>query len=266
VRRWFAERLPLTRAVAVEANRRIRSAALNTVAGRGATILSRVQDIGLRAAELEAFAVTAGVALKPWRGLYRDADREQLCRCCLVLARLEQCYRAWPATLAHILPAFAANRGSIREVARGCYSESSVKDLVRLGRVIVEDHMDLKHCGSLTLNPTFVQSAALGGADGDVIAAGLLLDLKASATTQVVGRHELWQLVGYALADTDNTHHIHAVGVSALRWRTWATWPIDSLLLRLDPTAPQSLDQWRSEFAALLSSAPRPLRRASRSP
>ena len=71
----------------------------------------------------------------------------------------------------------------------------------------------------------FALSAQVGGADADVICGDLLLDFKATSTTSIVGRGELWQLVGYALADADNQFGIRQVGVAALRWRR--RWPID---------------------------------------
>jgi hypothetical protein len=54
-------------------------------------------------------------------------------------------------------------------------------------------------------NPTFAQSRALGGADADLITEdGLLVELKSTSTTKTCSTIDLWQLCGYAIADTDD--------------------------------------------------------------
>lgn len=117
-------------------------------------------------------------------------------------------------------------------------SVKTIRDLERLGRAALEDHGGLRDARPLVLNPNFPLSAALGGADADLIAGYRLVDWKASAATQVVGRHELWQLVGYALADSTDRYEIREVGIAALRWRSEVNWPLDALLEELDPGPP----------------------------
>jgi hypothetical protein len=65
------------------------------------------------------------------------------------------------------------------------------------------------------------------------------------------GNDELWQLVGYALADAGDHFGIGQVGVAALRWRRRWTIGIDDLLERLAGQR-VTLDQARDEFAAAL--------------
>jgi hypothetical protein len=107
----------------------------------------------------------------------------------------------------------------------------------------------------LLLGPTFAVSGALGGADADFIAGGLLLDLKAAATTRIVRGEGLWQLAGYALADTHDRFTLRDVGISALRWRSRWVIALDELLSRL---AGQSMDvsDLRREFAEVATAAP----------
>lgn len=66
----------------------------------------------------------------------------------------------------------------------------------------------------------------------------------------------MWQLCGYALADTDDELAINAVGISALRWRTRITWPLPELLEHL-ARSPVDLSSLRREFAATLPTTPR---------
>src|SRR5215213_4913229 len=72
-----------------------------------------------------------------------------------------------------------------------------------LGWAAAEDHRELRG-RALRCNPTFAQSAALGGADADLLThAGALLEFKSTSTTRVCSRADIWQLCGYALADSD---------------------------------------------------------------
>jgi len=129
--------------------------------------------------------------------------------------------------------------------------EAEVEDVAVLGWAAAIDHSPLRG-RDLTCNPIFKQSHALGGADADLITDdGLLLDLKSTSTTRVCSRSDLWQLCGYALADTDDAFAIRSVGLSALRWRTQATWPLGELLEAL-AGASVDLRSLRRDFAGLL--------------
>jgi hypothetical protein len=196
---------------------------------------------------------SVGTALQPWAAPLTAAALTELCRCCLVLARLEQFFRASTAVWGQVVTPFHRVDGGFHELATALFADATVLDLERLAPAIVEDHQDLRSCEPLDLNPTFGLSDALAGADADLIAAGLLLDFKATAGTRIVSRHELWQLVGYALADTEDRYGIHSVGISALRWRTWELWPLDTLLGHLGTGPPRSVSAWRAAFARLLA-------------
>ena len=73
-------------------------------------------------------------------------------------------------------------------------------------------------------------------------------------------RDQLWQLVGYALADTDDEHRIRDVGVSALRWRRRWVCGLEDLLERL-AGRPLAVDDARAELAAVAETAPSARRR-----
>jgi hypothetical protein len=66
--------------------------------------------------------------------------------------------------------------------------------------------------GPWALGPTFSGSAMIGGADGDLIAAGLLLELKTSAKLTLAVK-DLFQVVGYALLDFDDEYKLTEVGI-----------------------------------------------------
>jgi hypothetical protein len=108
-----------------------------------------------------------------------------------------------------------------------------MEDVATAAPAIVADHADLRKVERLEFGPPFGLSRELGGADADVIADDLLLDFKATSTTRIAGRSELWQLAGYALADLEDEYGVRSVGISALRWRRRWTLPLDELLERL---------------------------------
>ncbi len=271
VRAWFEEHLPETQNVAREANRTLRGEATEcpvqrvdgadaglvgtavdyllraclrassveeTVASVGAQKLAEKRGIGPKAIEIERQAVEGIKALRPdQRDLAKD-EWTAVCIRCLVLARFEQYYRA-----GFRVP----TRGDLSrartfdDFVQVSLSVKTIRDLERLGRVVLEDHGGLRDARPLVLNPSFPLSSALGGADADLIAECRLIDWKASAATQVVSRHELWQLIGYALADSTDRYEIREVGIAALRWRSEVNWPLDALLEELAPRPPAAL-------------------------
>jgi hypothetical protein len=79
----------------------------------------------------------------------------------------------------------------------------------------------------------------------------LLIDFKSTSTTRTCSKTDVWQVCGYALADTNDQYKIRSVGLSLLRWRTQASWALDELLPML-AGEPTSLAELRGEFAALL--------------
>lgn len=275
VRAWFEQHLPETQSVAREANRRLRGDASEcsvrridgadpslvgtavdyllraclrvtsierTVASEAAQALAADPRIGMKAIEIEREAVTDIKSLRPGR---RDLTKDEwldLCVRCLVLARFEQYYRAGLAVRGLVVGPLRRCSGldefAQMSLPRG---RGTIRDLARLGRTAWEDHRDLRQARPLVLNPRFRLSRALGGADADLIARHRLVDWKASAATRVVGRHELWQLAGYALADSTDKYEIREVGIAALRWRSEVSWPLTDLLEELAPGPPVGL-------------------------
>jgi hypothetical protein len=80
-----------------------------------------------------------------------------------------------------------------------------------------------------TLGPTFAGSALIGGADGDLIAAGLLLELKTSSKLSLPATDTL-QVIGYALLDFDDAYRLDTLGLFNARYGYLATWNAASLL------------------------------------
>lgn len=178
--------------------------------------------------------------------------------CALVLARLEQGYRTQQfASIPD--PAVAQPEGLDAVIAATQATHATRVDLLQLLDAALQDNRDLYRAKSLHVNPGFMLSSALGGADADLIADGLLIDFKATRDRSVVRSVDIYQLLGYALADLVNEYGIHSVGISALRWRATVQWPVDRLLHDLSGQK-RSLMEWRKRFAAALP--PRRVNRA----
>jgi hypothetical protein len=104
--------------------------------------------------------------------------------------------------------------------------------------------------GPWVLGTTFSGSAMIGGADGDLIAAELLLELKTSAKLTLALK-DLFQVVGYALLDFDDEYKLTELGIFSARYAYLVTWSLDGLLGEL-AGEPVSLQSARQEFRQLL--------------
>jgi hypothetical protein len=133
----------------------------------------------------------------------------------------------------------------------------SLTSLLRAGRGPVwdwfETTLNIREANELYIGPGFAQSLPLGGADADLIYDGTLVDLKSTSQARVIGRDEVWQLIGYLLADTDGAYSIARVGFAALRRRRAIFWLAEDLVRELAGDHTRSVEQLREEFAALLA-------------
>jgi hypothetical protein len=291
---WFAERFPHTQPVSTRANRALRAGgtdepcAVPSVPGadRGlvgttvgyvlsahlrpdgidttvATSAARLLDGALRRAPtrpsmIERLTVRRIGELRPWTRELPEVEWIELARLAGILARFEQFLRAGPAVWPYLAGPLREFHGDLNELANGLVDGQTLKDVCTLSRCAVEDHLSVRDATELHIGPMFAQSGPLGGADADLIYDGTLLDLKSTGTARVLGRIELWQLLGYLFADTDDAYRIRRVGFSALRRRRSIFWSSQELIDMLAGRPSQPVEHWRSEFAGLLASrAPR---------
>jgi hypothetical protein len=103
--------------------------------------------------------------------------------------------------------------------------------------------------GPWALGPTFTGSALIR-ADADLIAAGLLLDLKTSAKLSLLAT-DILQVIGYALLDFDDEFQLSTAGVFSARYGYLVTWELGGLLHDLAGYE-VSLPATREEFRRLL--------------
>ena len=202
---------------------------------------------------IERLAVARVAKLQPSQRTLNSEQWSELCRLVAILARFEQYFRAGPTVLPYIAEPLTTHGDNLNEIAFALMSESTMRDLDGLGRVTVEDHLSIRDAGELAIGPTFAQSAALGGADADLIYDSTLVDLKSTSQARIIGRDEVWQLVGYLLADTDNSYNIARVGFAALRRRRSIFWLAEDLIRELAGGQTRPVKQLREDFAALLT-------------
>lgn len=88
----------------------------------------------------------------------------------------------------------------------------------------------LRQSQTLVLGATFAGSRLFGGADADVIADGLLIDVKATVDPRRAKPQDLQQLSGYTLLDFDDKYGIDSVGLFLARHGVLISWPLDQLL------------------------------------
>jgi hypothetical protein len=78
------------------------------------------------------------------------------------------------------------------------------------------------------IGPTFAGSELIN-ADADLIAGGLLLDLKTSSKLSLAVV-DLFQVIGYALLDFEDAFRVAELGIFAARYGYLAAWELDDLL------------------------------------
>ncbi|MGA9285771.1 MAG: hypothetical protein WBV85_10050 [Solirubrobacteraceae bacterium] len=223
-----------------------------TVATAGAQrIDARDASVGAR---LEREAVAMIDDLAPWKDGLGTRELRDVCRMCIVLARFDQFFRAGLQVWTYVGEPLL-DRPSLHDYAERVVPPACLLDLETIARAAIEDHRDLRTSEPLLFNPTFDLSHALGGADGDLIAGDTLWDFKSSAgNTNVFGRDDLWQLIGYALADQSDSYEIASLGIAAIRRRRRVCWPLPELLAELS-NEQRPLVQWRAGYAEAVSLA-----------
>lgn len=177
-----------------------------------------------------------------------------LARGCWALALLTEFYRAPVAAangpLGHL---DAASTPDLLALA----SPAAIDQLTQLRHVLEQELLPMlatRH-GIWALGPTFTGSALLK-ADADLIAAGLLLEIKTSQGTRrpdgtrraVLDKLDLLQLIGYALLDFNDDYQITELGIFAARFAYLATWPAAALLSEMaghDVDLPATRDAFR---------------------
>ncbi len=180
-----------------------------------------------------------------------SVDEELLARGCWVLALATEAFRSAQAAAMGPLARFRG--GPVTADALLAFAPPAGLGQLAKFRHVFETALIPQLAarpGLWALGPTFSGSAAIGGADGDLIAAGLLLELKTSAKLTLAVK-DLFQVIGYALLDFHDEYKLAEMGIFAARYAYLATWNLPGLLGEL-AGHPVSLPAARQEFRQLL--------------
>ena len=160
-----------------------------------------------------------------------DADPDQLASACWALALLTEMFRNPMAAMRGPLERFQGHRASAGELL-GLASPAALGQLAAFREVFASTLLpQLAHRpGRWVLGPGFTGSALIK-ADADLIAAGLLLDLKTDSKLSL-GVTTMFQVIGYALLDFDDAYQLTEAGTFSARYAYLATWDIGTLVRR----------------------------------
>ena len=146
------------------------------------------------------------------------AEPSQLNRICWVLALITEAYRAGPAVLNGPLGRFAGRMPASSELLE-LIPPAGLEQLGNFRQVY--DRMLLPALsgrrGRWSSGPVFEGSVLIGGADADLIAAGLLLDVKTERAKPSLGIISLFQVIGYFLLDFSDEFGMTDLGLFQAR-------------------------------------------------
>lgn len=180
-----------------------------------------------------------------------DAEPDLLARSCWALALLTEVFRGGPMVLA--AGPLSQLRGTAKAASLLALCPPAGLDQLAQFRHVFETalmpHLAARR-GLWAIGPTFAGSELMN-ADADLIAGGLLLDLKTSSKLSLPVQ-DMLQVIGYALLDFDDEFGVTELGIFSARYAYLATWPAGSLLDELAGRE-VSLQATRAAFRELLT-------------
>lgn len=184
------------------------------------------------------------------------AEPDMLVRACWALALFTEVYRFGPMAVQTGPLSRFQGREPGRDELLALAPDDALDQLAGIRRVF-EDVLATelaKRPGAWALGPTFSGSKLMKG-DADLIAAGLLLEVKTTKAKPALSKIELYQLLGYALMDLDDAFGLDSVAIFNARYGYLATWDLVDLLQSL-AGSPASLTVLRDQFKTLLIAGP----------
>lgn len=190
---------------------------------------------------LDQFVATTQTSGK----LLSVSDDEHLARYCIALSLFEVYFRSGRVDELFSTPIACMNEEEL--LAR--VETTWARDVCQIGRRFYEQHAPLlmKPC---VLNPTFMGSGDVGGADADFVVDGCLIDIKTTKNPKIESNW-LYQIVGYLLLDYKDTLAMRSVGIYMARQGKLFRWSVDELLATLAQDSTVTLATLRKEFRAL---------------
>lgn len=198
-----------------------------TVAALGARVAGGFGNADLKTLALSVGRELEALAPEARRAKPSDPVECRVCQCCYVLALFEQFFRSLAARTASPLLELpvAADLETILALAPA----PAVTDIARMTEALCDQQPHLLDLPA-RLNPTFVGSALVGGADADLIVDRTLIELKTTRQDRFERVDHLYQLLGYVLLDYSEQFELDAIGVYLARRGVLVTWNISTLV------------------------------------
>lgn len=196
-----------------------------------------------------------GVELRMHPAKFADRGDQWWARVCYALALLVELYRAASVDHSRLMRLDAHSRAAdLLELA----NDAEVADLIAMRDLARERLLPALRAGPVVTGMTFDGSADLN-ADADLIAAGMLIDVKSGqgrpradgTRAASLARTDIDQLLGHTLMDYSDTYRLHTIGVYAVRFGYLAAWPLADLGRRMCGR-PIDLTALRTQFAQVL--------------
>lgn len=180
-------------------------------------------------------------------------EAELLAKSCWALALLTEVYRGGaPVVMGGPLGRFRGRNVSGEDLLALC-PPAGLDQLTQFRQVFKTTLLPqlATRSGLWALGPTFAGSDLIN-ADADLVAGGLLLELKTSSKLSLAVT-DLFQIIGYALLDFEDKYRVTELGIFAARYGYLAAWGSGELLGEL---AGREVDlrAVRDEFRRLLES------------
>lgn len=187
--------------------------------------------------------------------LLPPAAEEHLARLCVAMSWFEEVYRS--GYLAPTGPLAALGKSMTLPALLQAVPDYAARDLaaqVRKAQPALGPVRSGTTPGACRTGPVFAGSTDVDGADADLIAGTLMIDIKATKVVTRLPAPALKQLIGYALLDYPNHYGLTHVGLYLTRLGRLMTWDVHELVHMMGARAP--LSDLRAAAAVRLSQQP----------
>lgn len=211
-------------------------------------------------------ATTGPITIHPMPDLesfVAKQDEEWICRFSWVLALYTELFRSGAVFPGSPLSLLGSTPSPDDLMALA--PDDACRDIATLANATRDTLLPiLKEREPVHLGPTFAGSRAVGGADADMCASGLLIEVKSSAGDKrsdgtrrcSLDKSLIYQLLGYVLLDWDDALCMDSIALYAVRFDYLVVWPIEELFVDLRINRPRaSLAELRSDFQRAISSS-----------
>lgn len=171
--------------------------------------------------------------------VHRDSGGESLGRACWALALCTEVYRVGLMPGSPLVGLLDAGRFTVDALLALAPSDG-LRQLSDMGSLAARNLLPSLN-QPLHLGPTF-DGSQLCSADADLIASGLLLEIKThlgaknqrtGTRTDTLSLLDLYQVLAYVLFDSSDTYRITDVGLYSARYGSLVTWPLAEALQTL---------------------------------